>query len=321
MGLPADFRAEADERYRALLESAPDAMVIVDDTGIIRLVNAQTELMFGYSRDDLVGRTVEFLVPRRFRQEHLGSRDGYIASPQVRPMGPGMERIGLRSDGTEFPVEISLSPLETERRPARVRRGARRQRPQGRRGAHQPARADRRVLPGRHPDHHPGRRDHLLEHGRRAHVRLPRGRGNRTAGVRAGAAGSADSGRRDSGAHRAGRADRALRRPADDPDRQAAGRGHRPVAGAHALGRDRRRLRDRAGYHRAQTGQARTHPSLRAAAPGRADPAAQPDGIAARDSRHPDGQPVSARHPGSGGRRRLVRPHPAGGRAGGRAHR
>ena len=114
MGLPADFRAEADERYRALLESAPDAMVIVDDTGIIRLVNAQTELMFGYSRDDLVGRTVEFLVPRRFRQEHLGSRDGYIASPQVRPMGPGMERIGLRSDGTEFPVEISLSPLETE---------------------------------------------------------------------------------------------------------------------------------------------------------------------------------------------------------------
>ncbi len=104
---------DTHERYRALLESAPDAMVIVDDAGIIRLVNAQTELVFGYSRDDLLGRPVELLVPQRFRGHHLRNRRRYLGSPQVRPMGAGLELSGLRSDGTEFPVEISLSPLET----------------------------------------------------------------------------------------------------------------------------------------------------------------------------------------------------------------
>ncbi|WP_371658432.1 PAS domain S-box protein [Streptomyces sp. NBC_00280] len=106
-------RKAAEERFRALLEAAPDAMVIVDDTGIIRLVNAQTEALFGYRRDELLGRPVDLLVPERFQANHGRHRDGYITNRQVRPMGAGLELHGLRKDGTEFPVEISLSPLET----------------------------------------------------------------------------------------------------------------------------------------------------------------------------------------------------------------
>ncbi|MEU5894515.1 PAS domain S-box protein [Streptomyces sp. NPDC047461] len=103
----------AEDRFRSLLEAAPDAMVIVDDTGTIRLVNAQTEALFGYRRDELLGRPVEMLIPGRFRAQHSGHRDGYTATRQVRPMGAGLELHGLREDGSEFPVEISLSPLET----------------------------------------------------------------------------------------------------------------------------------------------------------------------------------------------------------------
>ncbi|WTY68580.1 PAS domain S-box protein [Streptomyces sp. NBC_01410] len=106
-------RKAAEERFRGLLEAAPDAMVIVDDTGIIKLVNAQTEALFGYQRGELLGRPVELLVPGRFRAHHAGHRDGYANNRQVRPMGAGLELHGLRKDGTEFPVEISLSPLET----------------------------------------------------------------------------------------------------------------------------------------------------------------------------------------------------------------
>lgn len=108
-----DEHGTAQDWFRGLLESAPDAMVIVDDTGTIRLVNAQTEALFGYRRDELLGHSVEILVPGRFRDQHSAHRRGYAGNRQFRPMGAGLELHGLHKDGHEFPVEISLSPLET----------------------------------------------------------------------------------------------------------------------------------------------------------------------------------------------------------------
>ena len=97
-------------KFKGLLEAATDAMVGVDHGGAIRFVNRQTELLFGYDGDDLVGRPIETLVLESFRKVHQMHRAGYFADPKARPMGAGLELTGRRRDGTEFPVDASLSP-------------------------------------------------------------------------------------------------------------------------------------------------------------------------------------------------------------------
>jgi two-component system, cell cycle sensor histidine kinase and response regulator CckA len=101
------------EPFRQLLESAPDAMLILGPDGRIAIVNAQAEALFGYARHELLGQTVESLVPEQFRSAHAGYHGSYMSDSRPRPMGPGLELSALRKDGTEFPVEISLSPLRT----------------------------------------------------------------------------------------------------------------------------------------------------------------------------------------------------------------
>jgi PAS domain S-box-containing protein len=96
-----------------LLEAAPDAMVVIDQRGSIVLVNAQTERVFGYARDELLGEPVDMLVPINLRRVHRKHRDEYVGEPHVRSMGSGLDLRACRKDGSEFPVEISLAPLET----------------------------------------------------------------------------------------------------------------------------------------------------------------------------------------------------------------
>jgi PAS domain S-box-containing protein len=107
-------RQRAEAQFRNLLEAAPDALVIVGPDGRMVLVNARAESLFGYPRQDLLGQPIELLLPERLREGHVAHRTDYVAHPRVRPMGEGLELFGRRRDGTEFRVEISLSPMETE---------------------------------------------------------------------------------------------------------------------------------------------------------------------------------------------------------------
>lgn len=104
-------RRRAEERFRLVVESAPSAMVLVDDSGAIILVNRQTEQLFGYRRDELLGQPVELLVPERFRARHPAYRREFFLHPETRPMGAGRDLRGRRRDGVEFPVEIGLTPI------------------------------------------------------------------------------------------------------------------------------------------------------------------------------------------------------------------
>jgi PAS domain S-box-containing protein len=107
-------RKRAEERFRLVVESAPNSIVMVDATGRIVLVNSQTEKLFGYRREDLIGCSVDTLVPERYRAQHPNHRSIFMGHPAARPMGAGRDLFGLRKDGSEFPVEIGLNPIETE---------------------------------------------------------------------------------------------------------------------------------------------------------------------------------------------------------------
>ncbi|MBL8710067.1 MAG: PAS domain S-box protein [Rhodospirillaceae bacterium] len=106
--------AQSEARFRRVVEAAPSAMVMIDADGTIEMVNTQAERVFGYPRDELVGRSVELLIPERFRGHHPGLRQGFFATPGSRPMGAGRDLFARRKDGTEFPVEIGLNPIEGE---------------------------------------------------------------------------------------------------------------------------------------------------------------------------------------------------------------
>lgn len=115
-GVTADIteRKRAEENLRLIIESVPNAIVVADPAGRIALVNSQTEKLFGYAREELLGRPVEALVPERFRKDHQGYRRAFFTVPNAQPMGMGRELFGLRKDGTTFPIEVGLSPFHTE---------------------------------------------------------------------------------------------------------------------------------------------------------------------------------------------------------------
>lgn len=106
-------RKRAEKKFEQLLELAPDAIVGIDRSGLVVLVNAQVERLFGYPRDQILGQTIEMLVPERYRSSHSAHRSTYFADPKTRPMGADLDLHGLRADGSEFPAEISLSSIKT----------------------------------------------------------------------------------------------------------------------------------------------------------------------------------------------------------------
>ena len=107
-------RRPVDARCREMLESMPDAIVIVNGAGAIALVNSRAEAVFGYTRAELLGRPLEILLPERHTRSHGEHLAGYFAQPRARPMGAGLDLRGLRKNGEEFPADISLSPIQTE---------------------------------------------------------------------------------------------------------------------------------------------------------------------------------------------------------------
>ena len=107
-------RKKAEKSFRLVVESAPNAMILTNKSGVITLVNNQTEKLFGYDRKELIGNVLEIFIPKRFRKLHPQLRNDFFASPVVRAMGAGRELFAVRKDGSEFPVEIGLNPIETE---------------------------------------------------------------------------------------------------------------------------------------------------------------------------------------------------------------
>ena len=105
----------SNDFFHSAFEAAPSAMVIVDKKGNIIVVNSQTEKLFGYGREELIGRSVEILVPQRYRDKHPIYREDFYSNPQTRPMGMGRDLYGLRKNGSEFLIEIGLNPIQTEK--------------------------------------------------------------------------------------------------------------------------------------------------------------------------------------------------------------
>jgi PAS domain S-box-containing protein len=110
----SETRSARERLFRDVIEFAPNGVVMVDDAGVILLVNGETERLFGYGRDELIGRQIDMLVPERFRSSHGAFRSQYFANPQRRSMGAGRDLFGLRKDGIEFPLEIGINPIDTD---------------------------------------------------------------------------------------------------------------------------------------------------------------------------------------------------------------
>jgi PAS domain S-box-containing protein len=106
---------EREATFQTLLESASEAIVIVTEQGIIEMVNARTVSMFGHSREELLGQTVELLIPERLTRRHVEHRSAFMTEPRNRPMGASLDLVGVRKDGSEFPIDISLSYIRTQR--------------------------------------------------------------------------------------------------------------------------------------------------------------------------------------------------------------
>ena len=109
---PVDSASDSEAYFRTILESAPDAMIIIDESGKIAVANGQAEKMFGYRRESLLGQPIEILLPERLRDRHKQHRQHFVTDPSLRPMGVGLDLVARRHDGSEFPVEISLSPVQ-----------------------------------------------------------------------------------------------------------------------------------------------------------------------------------------------------------------